>query len=280
MDCSRRGNMESVKSFLDHHTKKNLVIKECAECGGKAENYDLYIQGELKAEVRDDTCFTCQRKKEDEELKEKAIRFREEAKVNHFNSFSVKPLELSGVTFEDYQANNESQELALEKSLEFADENLDKTTLFFQGDTGLGKTHLSYCIHNHFIKNNKTSIFIDLPSLLSEIRNTYRDSNDYRRRTQDDIMKAIGDCELLVLDDIGAEYVKPDSNGYESWAADILFQISNSRLGKKNIYTTNFSSKDLNRKYGMMSKRIISRLMSNAQVLKMEGKDHRLKGLK
>src|SRR5699024_2754547 len=125
-----------------------------------------------------------------------------------------------GATFEDYQATNPSQSQALDVSLKFANDNLEKTTLFFQGDTGLGKTHLSYCIHNNFIKNNKSSIFVDLPSLLAEIRNTYKNSNDWRKRTQDDIMKAIKECDLFILDDIGAEYVKPDANGYESWSAD------------------------------------------------------------
>lgn len=264
---------------MNNNIKKNLTIKKCVECGGETENYDLYIQGELKAEVRDDICFTCKRKKEDEEFRKEAIASRIRSRIKYFSGFSVIPFELEGATFEDYQATNPSQSQALDVSLKFANDNLEKTTLFFQGDTGLGKTHLSYCIHNSFIKNNKSSIFVDLPSLLAEIRNTYKNSNDWRKRTQDDIMKAIKECDLFILDDIGAEYVKPDANGYESWSADILFQIANSRQGKTNVYTTNFASKDLNRKYGMMSKRIISRLMSNAQVLKVEGKDHRLKGL-
>src|SRR5699024_7638001 len=106
--------------------------------------------------------------------------------------------------------------------------------------------------------------------------NTYSSHSDM---TQDKIMQLIKDCELLVLDDIGDEYVKPDASGIESWAAHIHFHIVNARHSMKNIYITNLIAKYLNQKYGMMSKRILSRLMNNAKVIKMEGKDHRLEGL-
>lgn len=272
--------MQSIKNKLSNLNKQNIKISYCAKCGEENEHYDLYIAGEFKTRVNDDVCFDCKRKKEDEQIRKEAYESRINARVAKAKNYSVIPFELENVSFEDYKPENETQQEAYDHSLYFAMGESSNKTLFFQGDTGLGKSHLSYCIHQQFINDRKASIFIDLPSLLAEIRNTYANRNDWRARTQDDIMNALSEVELLVLDDIGAEYVKPDANGFESWAADILFQIVNSRQGKKNIYTTNFSSKLLTKKYGMMSKRIISRLMSNAKVIQFEGKDHRLKGLK
>lgn len=271
--------MKSLKNILQNQNKRNLEIKPCIECGKDNEHYDLYLAGEFKSRISSEICFQCMKEKEDKQMKLEAYESRINARVSKAKNYSVIPFELEDVSFDDYKPENQTQQVAYDVSLNFAKGELDKTTLFFQGDTGLGKSHLSYCIHQHFINDRKASIFIDLPSLLSDIRSTYANRNDYRHRTQDDIMNALKEVELLVLDDIGAEYVKPDANGYESWAADILFQIANNRQGKKNIYTTNFSSKDLTRKYGMMSKRIISRLMSNAKVIKVEGSDYRLKGL-
>lgn len=255
-----------------------LEIKHCDDCGNDFKVIE-HLDKNKEVFLISDDCPYCRKRKEDEQLRKDAIAERENMRVAKAKSYSVIPYELENISFRDYKPENQTQQAAYDSSVKFANGELDKTTLFFQGDTGLGKSHLSYCIHQHFINDRKASIFIDLPSLLSEIRSTYGNKNDYRARTQDDIMNALKEAELLVLDDIGAEYVKPDANGYESWAADILFQIANSRQGKKNIYTTNFSSKDLTRKYGMMSKRIISRLMNNSKVIKVEGKDHRLKGL-
>jgi DNA replication protein DnaC len=268
---------EVIPEFMLKHIKE-VGIEKCNDCGKEfkiLEHYDP--EGNLK--FKSNNCPYCMIRKEDERIAREAIEERTRLKLDRFKRYSEIPFELEAVTFDEYDPQNQTQINAKAISLSFAKEEYEKTTLFFQGDTGLGKTHLSYCVYKSFVDNKKGAIFIDLPSLLADIRNTFSNGNDHRATTQEAIMKAINDCELLVLDDIGAEYVKPDANGFESWAADIIFQIANSRQGKKNIYTTNFTSKHLTQKYGMMSKRIISRLMSNAKVIKVEGDDHRLKGL-
>lgn len=258
------------------HERKNVKQRICPHCGSEFENFDFYVNGEFKFSNTDDLCFSCKMKKEDEEMVRKFMEKREKRKNLRFDRISVLPVDLDGASLENYYPKNESQVNALETVKSYVSGELDRKTLFFQGDTGIGKTHLSYAVYEIFKSEGYPAIFIDLPSLLSSIRETY---NNDGPMTQERIMNLITECELFVLDDIGAEYVKPDANGFESWAADILFQIANSRQGKKNIYTTNFSSKYLNQKYGMMSKRIISRLMNNARIIKMEGNDHRLEGL-
>lgn len=226
--------------------------------------------------VMHENCPSCLIKAEDERMKKEAAEQYKQNKKKQFNWLSVPPVELEGTTLDQYKPENFSQKSALETINKFINDELTHTTLFFQGDTGLGKTHLAYCTYRLHQEKFIPSLFIDLPSLLSTIRNSY---NDRQAHSQDKIMNAIKEADLLVLDDVGAEYVKPDANGYESWAADILFQVANARQAKKNIYTTNFTAKHLTKKYGMMSKRIISRMMNNAKVIKVEGDDHRLKGL-
>jgi len=266
----------AIKEIFAGWEKRNIITAICSECGEQFENYDLYGNGEFKANIDDDVCPTCKKNKEEAEMVRQIMERREERKYIKFDRFSILPVELVHASLDNYVPKNESQTDAVETINQFVSGEHEKTTMFFQGDTGLGKTHLSMATYKRFKDNGHSAVFIDLPSLLASIRNTYSGHSDM---TQDKIMQLIKDCELLVLDDIGAEYVKPDASGFESWAADILFQIVNARQSMKNIYTTNFTAKYLNQKYGMMSKRILSRLMNNAKVIKMEGKDHRLEGL-
>ena len=109
-----------------------------------------------------------------------------------------------------------------------------------------------------------------MPDLLTAFRDTYN-----KKTSESELLNVVKDVDLLVLDDVGAEYVK-NKNGEESWAVDKLFQIINSRIGKPTIYTTNYESKDLIKKYGYHGGRIVSRMMQNADVIKMDGKDYRV----
>lgn len=270
--------MQSVKDVIGTFYKKVPIDKKyCDKCDRQYDVYEYYIRGEYKGII--DFCEVCYKEEQNLEIAREAKKHRSLAILNKYNNISVVPYGLEKATFESYIPVTQSQKEALRISKEFANGGYDKTTLFFQGDTGLGKTHLSYSVYKTFNDNEKPSIFVDLPSLLTMIRGTFKKYDNYKDLNQEIIMKSLQECELLVLDDVGAEYVKPDANGFESWAADILFQIVNARQGKRTIYTTNFTSKQLSQKYGMMSKRIISRMMNNAKVLKMDGQDYRLKGL-
>lgn len=231
-------------------------------------------EGNVDDAIKTEECFHCLRDKEDNEFRKEAIKQMKRRELRKYDKYSIIPYDLQDASLDSYIPENETQKQALEDVKKYIEGNSDKKTLFLQGDTGLGKSHLSLSAYKE-ISQNEPAIYIDVPELMNMIRSTYNGG----RTTQDEIMTALQEVELLVLDDIGAEYVKPDANGFESWAADILFQISNARQGKRNIYTTNFPSKYLSKKYGMMSKRIISRLMNNAKIIKFEGKDYRLKGL-
>lgn len=265
--------MHNANTLFPTVKQKVLGTRHCEKCGQEYEIKEISLPGRKIVATE---CMRCKIQEENRELAEQALLAKKRLELEQYKKISRIPLELNQANFKNYHPNNPSQKEALRVAQNFAIGNLNETTLFFQGDTGLGKSHLSHAVFEVFSKNEKTAIFVDMPSLLSQIRGTYSKKSDL---SQEKIMKLIESCELLVLDDIGAEYVKPDENGFESWAADILFQIVNLRQRKMTIYTTNFSSKQLAEKYGMMSKRIISRMMNNAKILKMDGKDYRLRGL-
>jgi DNA replication protein DnaC len=278
-------SLKGLKDVTEIYAKLDPTLevkerKKCSDCGyeypviGVSKHINPF--GTEEGKIKFDKCPKCLVDEEDNHFREQAKHDMQWRIVDKYGGISSEPNELKDATLDDYEPKNETQEKAKKSVIDFLNGDIEQTTLFFQGDTGLGKTHLSYCVYKSYMDSCHPAIFIDTPNLMNKIRSTY---NKDAKTTQEDIMKKIKDVELLVIDDVGAEYVKPDANGYESWAADILYQVVNDRQGKKNIFTTNFTSKHLAKKYGMMSKRILSRMMSNAKIIKVEGDDHRLKGL-
>ncbi|WP_194842083.1 ATP-binding protein [Gracilibacillus salitolerans] len=169
---------------------------------------------------------------------------------------------------------HEAKRLAIGYVKKF-DELLNKHSIVFKGDVGIGKSHLSFSIGQALKEQGKTVLFITAPALMDAIRALYKDNS----MTQQKFMQLIADLDLLILDDIGAEYVKIDPNGFETWAADILFQVVNIRQSKPTIYSTNYSSAEMEQKYGRQSKRILSRMLSGAEAIKIDGEDQRVQAL-
>ncbi|MBS4200302.1 ATP-binding protein [Bacillus sp. FJAT-49732] len=193
-----------------------------------------------------------------------------------FKKYSLIPDDLDKATFNNYEPQNDLTKIAKEKCEWFANHFNDLTgynSLLLQGSYGLGKSHLAFSITKRVRDLGKVVIFITMPELLNVLRGSYGNS-EYK---ESDILTACKDADLLILDDLGAEYVKNDE-GKESWAADRIFQIINSRIDKPNVFTTNLGSKELAYKYGTHGGRIVSRMMNGTRLIKFEGKDYRLKG--
>ena len=137
--------------------------------------------------------------------------------------------------------------------------------LFFYGDTGLGKTFLCNCIANEILNMEKSVLYKTAPELfkmLDEIR-----FNDYEKNLERE--KIIFDCDLLVIDDLGAEYkTKPLESD--------LFNIINMRLLNKKpvIISTNMNANELPEFY---TQRIVSRIYGHYDMFEFVGEDIRIK---
>lgn len=255
--------MKELKGLFKRKIEK-VGERVCEHCGS-----DVPIYKQLNKEIS--VCLECDNKR----VKQQAEHFRVERKrlaiMRLVEKYESNPYE-ELVTYDDYVPETKTQKQALETSLEF--QSIDNTTLFFQGKPGIGKSHLAFCVSENWKKQGKTSLFIDVPTLLQTIRNSYNRGSIY---SEEELFRLIDDVDLFVLDEIGAEHA--GTTGSESWVTDILIRILNSRRNKRNIYTTNYQSKMLKQKYGIYSSRLISRMMENAKVIIMDGPDHRLKGL-
>ena len=139
---------------------------------------------------------------------------------------------------------------------------LPQSGILMNGGTGLGKTHLSLSVGKEVIEKGYSVIYGSAPDLLKKIeRENFRGSDEI------DTAQLLCECDLLILDDLGAEY---ESRFYDS----ALYNLLNTRMnaGRPVIVNTNFQTSELQKRYG---DRITSRLFT-MEILTFYGNDIRL----
>lgn len=148
------------------------------------------------------------------------------------------------------------------ENFEASDENL-----FFTGGCGLGKTFLSSAIANYLIENGVDVLYVSSNSLFPILEDLHF-NRDVSEKNQY-LVRRVSDCELLVLDDLGAEFITPFTSAE-------LFRIINNRLlsERKTIISTNMDLGELKKRY---SERIYSRVAGSFEIVAFFGDDIRKK---
>jgi len=137
-------------------------------------------------------------------------------------------------------------------------------SLLFTGPTGVGKTHLSLAIAGAVLERGHTVIYGSAQNLLSRL---YRERFARFGEQTDETERALLECDLLILDDLGAEHST-------EFTRSCIYNIVNTRMmaSKPVIVSTNFSTAQLNGEYG---ERVTSRVLGNYTVLRFFGSDIR-----
>lgn len=146
----------------------------------------------------------------------------------------------------------------------FSDKMRTGEGLLFYGPPGNGKSHLAAAIANKLISMEFTVVFANVPSLLGRIRKTY---SEKRGETEVDILQAVSDCSLLILDDAGAEK-------WSDWVETTLYTIVDDRYRHKKpmIITTNLTLKALEDAIGF---RAFDRILEMCMVVENSGESFR-----
>ena len=119
-------------------------------------------------------------------------------------------------------------------------------SLLFMGNTGLGKTHLTLAMVYELLNRGFNVIYGAAYNLFSDM-----ETEHFERRTNNAYNAAI-DCDLLVIDDLGGEFVSP-------YIQSLFYNIINTRdlSGKPVIINTNLNMGEIAAKY---TPRVASRL--------------------
>lgn len=135
--------------------------------------------------------------------------------------------------------------------------------IIFYGGTGLGKTHLSLAIANAVINRGYSVVYGTAQNLLNDLQNENFGRYDNIRYYE----KAVINCDLLIIDDLGTEFKN-------SYTTAELYNIINSRILSRlpTIISTNFTQNELEDKY---DQRITSRIVGEYSPLTLMGNDIR-----
>jgi DNA replication protein DnaC len=117
--------------------------------------------------------------------------------------------------------------------------DLDSLSLYFYGRTGLGKTHLSLAIANEAIKKGYTVVYGSVINFLNKI-----EKEKFGRAEDLDTENMLIDVDLLILDDLGAEFTT-------ALSTSVLYNIINSRIckGVPTIISSNLDFHELKERY-------------------------------
>lgn len=175
-----------------------------------------------------------------------------------------------GERFENVNFENFITRPGAEKSLTIArhyTEHFDEfglESILLWGIPGNGKSHLAAAIHNELIKKDKVVVFISMPELLEKIKATF---NKQSKESESQILKALNLCDLLIIDDIGAEKTS-------DWVQEIIFKIIDSRYRRKRpiLATSNLEPKLLSERIGA---RAYDRLVEMSQPIENTATSYR-----
>ena len=202
---------------------------------------------------------------------EEEIKKQEEAKakldrINRILAMSNLGERFRDASFDSFQPTT-GTEACWAYTKEYA-ENFEKQTesgICIYGRAGNGKSHLAAAMVNRVIQRGFTAVFIEVPALFSRIKATYGAEGE---GSEDKIMAALSKCDLLVLDDAGAE--KPTD-----WVQEKFYQIINARYKNRLPVVITTNTKDMAGLEDIIGFRAYDRVLEMCVPLKNNGESYR-----
>lgn len=246
-----------TKNMTDSHSDG----EKCVHCGEIVPALEITVLGasrwvqpicKCEADIQKaelEVYKNAQREREVRELfsiSELGERFEE----SNFENFECRPGAEKAEKIARYYADN-FEEFGLE-------------SILLWGVPGNGKSHLAAAVHNQLRKKGKVVVFVSMPDLLSKIKATFGKGNN---ETEQQILKALNICDLLIIDDIGAEKTS-------EWVQEIIFLIIDNRYrrNKPVMATSNLEPKEL---AGQIGKRSYDRILEVSQPIENKATSYR-----
>lgn len=144
--------------------------------------------------------------------------------------------------------------------------------LLFEGEAGVGKTHLAVAILRELVtRHGVTGLFVDYRDLLRSIQDSY---NPVSETSELQILRPVLQADVVLLDELGTR--RPTA-----WVRDTVTQVLNDRYRNRRItlITTNYGDDEDDASAPTLAERIgpyaRSRLFEMCRKVSMRGKDFR-----
>ncbi len=163
-------------------------------------------------------------------------------------------------TFDTFKVNPENEQ-AFDACYAIAN-GTRKQGIILKGSQGIGKTHLAAAVINWLADRGRKVSFENMVKLIKKVQDSFNTGTE-------SVIKRFLDCDVLVLDDLGAEAVKN-----EGWLKSLLYEILNTAYEdeKTVIITTNLDNLSMTERYG---DRITSRISEMCEWIEYHDADHR-----
>jgi DNA replication protein DnaC len=232
-----------TNTMLSNSTPVTAHVGVCPECGQALPTHHMSVYGVERVFVGVCPCRLAQ------EQAEAVARAHQEKvlRVERFFALSRLGKLFAECTFDNWQGAA-GAESALKHAQAYVARWPVTDGLLFFGPPGNGKSHLAAAVVHALIKQHGVAaVFQNVPDLLAQVRATY---DGQGKEWQ--VVEALLEADLLVLDDIGAE--KPTR-----WGEETLYRLVDARYRHKKplVVTSNLAPADLEAWLGL---RIMDRL--------------------
>lgn len=239
---------EAIEQIRKNNLSTQATIKTLLREFGYDENY---LEIPFTCKKCKDSGFAMGKRCEcfDRLLKKYAVESLNSSSKIVLNDFDDFKLEYYPDNKQDGFSSREQMKEVFEFCKKYAaDFSESSPSLIFTGKTGLGKTFVSSCIAKNLLERGVSVIFDSIQNIVRKVE------DEHFGRTQGDTMGIIEDADLVILDDLGSEFIN-------KFSSSVIYNIINDRinLNKPLIISTNFSNHELNQMY---NDRIISRISS------------------
>lgn len=239
------------------------LMNSCGSCSGINCTLTAHIGKRPRIEINDST------KNGGKFLLEECPKFKA-ARLAEKAYYSGLPSKYEQNTWSDVKVEADNQQAV---EMAFAHLQTCQHSLYLYGTAGCGKTMLAVMIGKEYLAAGKTVEFWNVENLLADLQATFNDKS--RAMQYAKIMERCARCDLLILDDMGAEKIS-------EWTVKMMQTLINMRYNaqKPLLMTSNYTAEELMsefaRKDKMQAGRIASRLREMAYFVLAGKKDRRV----